>query len=59
MPLAPAVLLTCVSTSAPQYEWDVKDYEDPGEDRTAFVQDTHTYKRLNRISSNEEFYPGE
>lgn len=47
-----------VGSSLHQYEWDVIDYEDPGEDRTEFVQDAHTYKRLNKISSKEEFYPG-
>jgi len=40
-----------------QYEWDVLEYEDPQEDRTEFVQNTKTYKRLNEISKKEEYYP--
>ena len=40
-----------------QHEWDLLDYEDPGEDRTAFVQNPKTYKRLNHVSSCEEYYP--
>jgi hypothetical protein len=40
-----------------QYDWDVLEYEDSHEDRTDFVQNTRTYKRLNRVSNKEEYYP--
>ena len=40
-----------------QWEWDTLDYKDPAGDRTDFVQNTRTYKRLNRISQREEYYP--
>jgi len=40
-----------------QYEWDVLDFEEPDEDRTEFVQNAKTYKRLNRVSHKEEYYP--
>jgi len=40
-----------------QHEWDLLEYEDPAEDRTEFVQNTKTYKRLNEVSKREEYYP--
>jgi len=43
--------------TATQYEWDVLDFEEPDEDRTEFVQNAKTYKRLNRVSHKEEYYP--
>jgi hypothetical protein len=40
-----------------QYEWDLLDYEAPDDDRTQFVQNPKTYKRLNTVSSREEYFP--
>jgi len=40
-----------------QYQWGTVDYEEPEQDRTEFVQNVKTYKRLNYISQKEEFYP--
>ncbi len=40
-----------------QREWDTVDYDRPDLDRTQFVQNPKTYKRLNTISHKEEYFP--
>jgi len=40
-----------------QYEWGINEWEPEESDRTEFVQNPKTYKRLNPINQSEEYYP--
>ena len=40
-----------------QYQWGTLDLPDSEADRTQFVQDKRTYKRLNELLEKEEYYP--